>query len=222
MRRSCWIHWRPTFIASFCIFVKCQLHAKPVSQSPNNYHVKKNKRLKKKPMIHHDWFGSLTVADKCCPTVAVVSFPSLFLQTLRHHSRAFLSVRRRRNRREVQKITRSFACATRCLVGNKRFRGILAKHFAWQFWATFLWWKRNPFKGCWWPPTRGCSFLSSLCPPLSRSTMRGEKRPTGQPRIPAIEDSEVLHAARCFFFNLFTTWQFFVTFLGWLSDPFNG
>ena len=69
MLRSCWIHWRPTFIASFCIFVKCQLHAKPVSQSPH-YHVKKNKQIKKKPMIHHDWFGSLTVADKCCPTVA--------------------------------------------------------------------------------------------------------------------------------------------------------
>lgn len=43
MLRSCWIHWRPTFIASFCIFVKCQLHAKPVSQSPH-YHVKKNKQ----------------------------------------------------------------------------------------------------------------------------------------------------------------------------------
>ena len=43
-------------------------------------------------------FGSLIDVDKCCPTVAVVSF-----------------ARRRWNRPEVQKITRSFACATRCI-----------------------------------------------------------------------------------------------------------
>ena len=151
MLRSCWIHWRPTFIASFCIFVKCQLHAKPVSQSPH-YHVKKNKQFKKEP-DDPSWLIWLSyccwqMLPNCCPTVAVVSFPSLFLQTLQHHSRAFLfSARRRRNRREVQKITRSFACATRCLVGNKRFRGILAKHFTWQFFVTFLGCLSDPFNG---------------------------------------------------------------------------